>query len=68
VLIAAGNSGDDNFVDDITPLLRDNSHLVRAMAVWSLSQLCTKKKFEKLKKSYLHLESDNSVIKEWNFI
>ena len=68
VLIAVGNSGDDNFINDITPLLHDNSHLVRAMAVWSLSQLCTKKKFEKLKKSYLHLEIDKDVIKEWNFI
>ena len=68
VLIAAGNSRDDNFIDDITPLLLDDSHLVRAMAVWSLSQLCTKNKFEKLKKSYLHLERDKDVIKEWNLI
>ena len=28
VLIAAGNSGDDNFVDDIIPLLIDESNLV----------------------------------------
>ena len=68
MLIAAGNSGDDNFINDITPLLLDNSDLVRAMAVWSLSQLFNKKKFEKLKRSYLHLESNKDVIKEWNFI
>ena len=65
VLIAAGNSGDDNFINDIIPLLLDKSHLVRAMAVWSLSQLCTKNKFEKLKKSYFNLEKDKDVIKEW---
>ena len=65
MLIAAGNSGDNNFIDDIIPLLHDKSNLVRAMAVWSLSQLCTKNKFEKLKRSYFNLENDKDVIKEW---
>jgi epoxyqueuosine reductase len=65
VLIAIGNSGDDNFINDITPLLLDNSHLVRAMAVWSLSQLCDKSKFKKLKNSYYHSEKDKDVINEW---
>ena len=65
VLIAAGNSGDDNFVDDIIPLLIDESNLVRAMAVWSLFQLCDKSKFKKLKNCYYHSERDKDVIKEW---
>ena len=66
VLIAVGNSGEKNFIEDIIPLLNDESNLVRAMAIWSLNQLCEKEKFEKLKKQYFHLESDQDVIKEWN--
>ena len=66
VLIAVGNSGEKNFIGDIVPLLNDESNLVRAMAIWALNQLCEKEKFEKLKKKYFHLESDQDVIKEWN--
>lgn len=65
VLIAIGNSEEENFIEDIIPLLNDKSNLVRAMAVWALSQLCKKEKFEKLKTHYFHLEYDQDVIKEW---
>ena len=66
VLIAVGNSGEKSFIEDIVPLLNDESNLVRAMAIWSLNQLCEKEKFEKLKEKFFHLESDQDVIKEWN--
>jgi epoxyqueuosine reductase len=39
VLIAAGNSGDAKLVPIISSLLKDDSELVRAMAVWALGEL-----------------------------
>jgi epoxyqueuosine reductase len=39
VLIAVGNSGDGSLVDVAKARLGDASPLVRAMAVWALSQL-----------------------------
>ena len=65
VLIAVGNSKQKNFIKDIIPLLRDDSNLVRAMAVWALSQICSKKEFCEIRENYHHLEIDETVIREW---
>ena len=63
VLIAAGNSDDTNLVADIKLLLRDQSPLVRAMAVWALRQL-SENEFAQERNQLT--ESDRDVLKEWN--
>ena len=65
VLIAVGNSKQKNFIKDIIALLRDDSNLVRAMAVWALSQICSKKEFREIRENYHHLETDETVMREW---
>ena len=65
VLIAAGNSNNRNLVKDILPLLQDNSELVRAMAVWALSEVLTKDDFEAQKKLYYNNENNVEVRNEW---
>ncbi|HUR44218.1 MAG TPA: tRNA epoxyqueuosine(34) reductase QueG, partial [Aestuariivirga sp.] len=66
VLIAAGNSGDPSHVPRINELLGDASALVRAMAVWALSQLAPRDQFEALKSRHFAGESDEAVRGEWN--
>ena len=65
VLIAVGNSNNQNLVKDIMPLLQDNSELVRAMAVWALSEVLTKDNFEAQKKLYYNSENNIEVRNEW---
>ena len=65
VLIAAGNSKERFFIEDIMPLLTDSSNLVRAMAIWALSQICNKEEFSRIRENHIHLESDKEVIHEW---
>jgi epoxyqueuosine reductase len=65
VLIAVGNSNNQNLVKDILPLLQDNSELVRAMAVWALSEVLTKDDFEAQKKLYYNSENNIEVRNEW---
>ncbi|MCP4935893.1 MAG: tRNA epoxyqueuosine(34) reductase QueG [bacterium] len=65
VLIACGNSGDVGLVGDIQPLLEDDEPVVRAMAVWALSQLMEAGAFESLKKRVMLKENDADVVNEW---
>ncbi|MBL6841246.1 MAG: tRNA epoxyqueuosine(34) reductase QueG [Pelagibacterales bacterium] len=65
VLVAVGNSNNQNFVKDIIPLLEDSSELVRAMAVWALRELSTKHDFEIQKNIYFSSEPDIEVKNEW---
>ena len=65
VLIAAGNSKERFFIEDIMPLLTDSSNLVRAMAIWALSQICNKEEFSRIRENHIHLESYKEVIHEW---
>ena len=58
VLIAVGNSNNQDLVKDILPLLQDNSELVRAMAVWALSEVLAKDDFEAQKKLYYNNENN----------
>ena len=66
VLVAAGNSGDPALLDDIMPLLEDNSSSVRGMAVWATRRLADKDRLVELKERYASKESDPSVRVEWN--
>lgn len=65
VLVAVGNSNNQNLVKDIIPLLEDSSELVRAMAIWALRELSTKHDFEIQKNIYFSSETDIEVKNEW---
>ncbi len=61
VLIAIGNSGDGALAEEAVRLLDDASPLVRGAAVWALSRLLPREKFEKLRRD----DGDISVNEEW---
>ena len=65
VLIAAGNSGQGRLSVQIEPLLADPSPLVRAMAVWALSQLRGAGAVAALAPAHLAAETDSAVRREW---
>lgn len=65
VLIAIGNSSDAALVETAKSLLEDASPLVRAMAVWALSQLLPVTEFASLKAGYWATETDLDVTHEW---
>lgn len=64
-LIAAGNSQDRTMIPLVEERLKDESELVRAMAVWALSQLADPDHFADLRKAYLLREADPDVRNEW---
>jgi epoxyqueuosine reductase len=64
VLIAIGNSGEAALAAEAEALLGDPSPLVRAMAVWALSQL-TPGRMAALAGAHLPRESDSAVQAEW---
>jgi epoxyqueuosine reductase len=63
VLIAIGNSGDITLSIEAERLLGDSSPLVRGAAVWALSQLLPRQRFEELRKK--HADADATVQNEW---
>jgi epoxyqueuosine reductase len=65
VLIAIGNSRDASHIPQLMPLLADPSPLVRAMAIWALSQLASEQEYSKIREDYLPRESDPEVAAEW---
>ncbi len=65
VLIAAGNSGDETLVPQITDHLKDPTDVVRAMAVWALGQLVSSNEFARLKATHVDQENDSDVRAEW---
>ncbi len=65
VLIAIGNSEDTRYAAQAEALLEDQSPLVRAMAVWALSQILSAEKFAHLRKDYMANETDDAVREEW---
>lgn len=65
VLIAIGNSKETAAIKGMTKHLTDNSPLVRAMAVWALSQLASPDQFNFYKSYYLQREKNSNVRVEW---
>ena len=65
-LIAIGNSGNQNFISIAEHHLSDSSDLVRAMAVWALSQLMVIEDFQKLRIAHERSEADLAVKAEWS--
>lgn len=64
-LIAAANAADEQFRSQVQKLLSDRSPLVRAMAVWAMSQIACNDQFERLRLDYEPQESDPNVRQEW---
>lgn len=64
VLIAIGNSGLAEMCTVIEPLCRDDSPLVRAMAVWALIRL-DKDKATQARERLMQDETDSDVRREW---
>jgi epoxyqueuosine reductase len=64
VLIAIGNSGDADLAPEAAALLNDESPLVRAMAVWALSRLCSQEELRAYQANAQH-ETDAAVLSEW---
>ena len=65
VLIAIGNSGDRSLARVAEERLLDASPLVRAMAVWALSQLLDRESFAALAATHRSAEPDPEVRAEW---
>lgn len=66
VLIAIGNSGDKTFIPTLLHRLSDKSSLIRAMAVWALSELMSEVEFSQLKDTQADKENDPDVQHEWS--
>ncbi|HEX4637037.1 MAG TPA: tRNA epoxyqueuosine(34) reductase QueG [Rhizomicrobium sp.] len=65
VMIAIGNSGDAGLANTAEAALDDASPLVRGAAIWALSQLLPKDRFEELARSKSGREIDPDTRKEW---
>ena len=65
VLIALGNSGESHHAEAVRVRLDDRSSLVRAMAVWALSQLLDPSSFGAARAVHAEGESDPAVRAEW---
>lgn len=68
VLIAIGNSNDRVLADEAERLLGDEGPLVRGAAVWALSQLLDREKFEARAAETMCTERDDSVRAEWSHV
>ena len=66
ILIAAGNSDDPALVPLVRPYLDHKAVVVRAMAVWALSELMDHQAWTSLKQQYLPAETDHIVRTEWS--
>ena len=65
ILIAAGNSDDTALVPLVRTYLDYQSAVVRAMAVWALSQLMDQHSWTIIKRQYLPAETEDTVRTEW---
>ena len=67
VLIAIGNAEDPSLAAEAERLLDDASPLVRGAAVWALSQLIARERFDALAVKAIGTEIDDDVREEWRF-
>ena len=65
VLIAIGNSGNEELANCAIDLLKDESELVRAMAVWACARLMPDNEFADLRTRHEPVETDDYVRGEW---
>ena len=67
VLIAIGNADDPSLAVEAERLLDDASPLVRGAAVWALSQLVERERFDALAVRAMGSETDEDVRDEWRY-
>ncbi len=65
VLIAIGNSGNMQYIEQIKILLEDEEPLIRGAAIWAAEQLMNASDFVNLHKKLAAIERDTGVIEEW---
>ena len=65
VLIAMGNSGNQDMVPEIVARLEDSSALVRGAAIWALAQLVSNEDFAQTCARFMPQEADETVREEW---
>ncbi len=65
VLIAVGNSGDQDLIPRVLALLADASPIVRGAAVWALSQLADGAVWRDARSHFVATEPDADVRDEW---
>ncbi|PPR79080.1 MAG: Epoxyqueuosine reductase [Alphaproteobacteria bacterium MarineAlpha2_Bin1] len=65
VLIAIGNSGKKELSHIVEKFILDKSPLVRAMAIWAMSQLIERNYFKYLRGKYVLREENLWVLSEW---
>jgi epoxyqueuosine reductase len=65
-LIAAGNARDPSLLPHVTSLLRDQSPIVRAMAVWAFRRLASADAVSAVRSANYADETDADVRAEWN--
>jgi len=68
VMIAMGNSRDNNLVRVAAGALNDDSALVRGAAIWAYARLAGIERARARRQNMEPLERDDSVIKEWKSI
>jgi epoxyqueuosine reductase len=64
-LVAAGNSGNAELLNGISPLLKDGSPLVRGMAIWAVRRLASEREQAEFKTIFAQAETDPAVRFEW---
>jgi len=65
LLIAAGNSGDPSLISLVEEKLASPAPLVRAMAVWALSQIVPGNHLAAIERRWRSKEADAMVFEEW---
>ena len=66
VMIAIGNSKNDNLIPVAEENLQDTSPLVRGASIWALAQLKPRDQFEQLRLHHMPNETDDTALSEWN--
>jgi len=66
VLIAVGNSGIADYLDDLKTHVTDPHPLVRGAAVWALRMLGEEDMIARLRNKHLTSERDENVRREWS--
>ncbi|MDC9700657.1 MAG: tRNA epoxyqueuosine(34) reductase QueG [Alphaproteobacteria bacterium] len=66
VLIAIGNSADHSLARIAECLTRDDSSLVRGMAIWAMKRLVPTDYFDAVRQKQAHKETHPDVLREWD--
>lgn len=65
VLIAAGNSGNQEMIEHCKPHLKDPNEVIRGSAIWALSRLAAMTEFDEIVSAEMIGEESADVLEEW---